>query len=153
MKVIVVSHGSFSKGILESLQMIVGEQEGVVALGIDPHEDREALAARLREALEAREDGEEVLIASDLFHGTPFNVCVALSKQYDFHHITGINLPLLIEIIMDRSMGRSAAQICAHVLQDAPGTVKDVRRLLEDTECDEDEGGMEYEECGAGARG
>ena len=32
MKVIAVSHGSYSKGLVDSVQMLVGEQESLVAV-------------------------------------------------------------------------------------------------------------------------
>ena len=61
---------------------------------------------------------EEVIIASDLFHDTSFNVYVKLSEHYKFKHITGINLPLLIVIMMDRLAGNSALEISNHVMQE-----------------------------------
>ena len=38
MKVIAVSHGSYSKGLVESTQMLVGEQEDLVAYGLFPEQ-------------------------------------------------------------------------------------------------------------------
>lgn len=134
MKIIIVSHGDFAKGILNSVQMLTGEQADVVAFGLYPHEDRELLQEKVREELEHVPEGEEVLILSDLFHGTPFNVCVNLRRDYEFEHITGINLPLFIEVIMDRMMGKSAKEICAEVVPHAADTVKDVNALLENDE-------------------
>ena len=36
MKVIVVSHGDFAKGILSSIQMLLGPQEDLPAFGLYP---------------------------------------------------------------------------------------------------------------------
>ena len=36
MKVIVVSHGSYSQGLVESVQMLFGEQDDLVAYGLFP---------------------------------------------------------------------------------------------------------------------
>lgn len=141
LKIIVVSHGDFARGILNSVQMLAGKQADVVAFGLYPHEDREILQEKVRAELEHAAPGEEVLVLSDLFHGTPFNVCVNLRKDYDFEHITGINLPLFIEIIMDRMAGKSAREICEEVVPHAADTVKDVNALLgqEDEEESEEE--------------
>lgn len=134
MKIIMVSHGDFSKGLLNSVQMLVGEQEDLVAYGLYPQEDREVLQKKIQGELEQKTAGEEVLLLSDIFHGTPFNVGVELMEHYDFYHITGINLSLLVEIIMERSLGKSAAQICENVMAQALSTIKDVRKLLEEAE-------------------
>lgn len=131
MEVIVVSHGDFAKGILSSVQMLLGSQEDLMAFGLYPEEDRDVLTEKVRGVLDSVKGGEEVIIASDLFHGTPFNVCVKLSEHYKFQHITGINLPLLIVIMMDRLAGNSAQEISNHVMQEAAGTVIYVNRILE----------------------
>ena len=43
MKVIAVSHGSFSKGLVESVQMLVGEQENLTAYGLYPENTVDSL--------------------------------------------------------------------------------------------------------------
>ena len=40
MKVIVVSHGSYAKGLVDTVQMIAGEQEDLEAFGLDPQKIR-----------------------------------------------------------------------------------------------------------------
>ena len=136
MKIVVVSHGPFAEGIVGSVQMLVGAQSGLLAFGLAPEEDRTQLQEKVRQVIESA-DGEEVLILSDLFHGTPFNVCVELMEHFSFHHMTGINLPLLVAIIMSRNAGLSASEICAQVMQEAAGTIKDVNLLLAADEEDE----------------
>ena len=38
MKVIVVSHGSYARGLVDTAQMIAGEQEDLEAFGLEPEE-------------------------------------------------------------------------------------------------------------------
>lgn len=38
MKVIVVSHGSYARGLVDTVQMIAGEQEDLEAFGLEPEE-------------------------------------------------------------------------------------------------------------------
>jgi hypothetical protein len=137
MKIVVVSHGPFAEGIVGSVQMLVGAQAGLLAFGLAPEEDRSQLRDKVQKVLESARD-EEVLVLSDLFHGTPFNVCVELMEHFSFHHITGINLPLLVAIIMSRNAGMGAGEIRAQILQEAAGTVKDVNLLLTEHEGDEE---------------
>lgn len=137
MKIVVVSHGDFAEGIVSSVQMLVGVQEDLFAFGIAPEEDREVLRGKVRRVLETAGE-EDVLVLSDLFHGTPFNVCVELMEYFSFHHITGINLPLLVFIIMSRNAGLSAEDIRKRTLREAAGTVKDVNLLLAENEGEEE---------------
>ena len=84
MKVIAVSHGSFSKGLVESVQMLVGEQENLVAYGLYPEQTVASLTEKLEEEIKKTPKGEEILFLTDLFHGSPFNAVVSLMKDHSF---------------------------------------------------------------------
>lgn len=137
MKVIVVSHGGFSKGLVESVQMLVGEQENLVAYGLYPEQTVQTLTDELEQEMKNTPEGEEVLFLTDLFHGSPFNAVVSLMRNYDFHHITGINLPLAITILLERSCTDSVAELCKKVEKSAAETVMYVNKLFEEEEDEE----------------
>lgn len=69
---------------------------------------------------------------TDLFYGSPFKVVLFLMSEYDLYHVTGINLPLMMEVVMGRYAGKSAQQLCRDLLKAAPDTVKDVRELYKE---------------------
>lgn len=129
MRIILVSHGPFSKGLLESVQMVLGEQEKLSAYCLMPEETTAALSQRLETEIRDA-GGDDILFLTDLYHGSPFNVVVSLMRDYHFHHITGINLPLLIEAIMSRNGGVPIQEICDRLVEQAPGTILDVGKLL-----------------------
>lgn len=131
MKVIVVSHGSYAQGMVDTVQMIAGEQKDLEAFGLMPEESVETLKEKIRKSIEDT-GSEEILILTDLFYGSPFNTVVSLMPEYDFYHITGINLPLMMEVIMGRYAGKSAEVICKDVMNAASGTVRDVRELYKE---------------------
>lgn len=128
MKFIVVSHGSFSKGLADSVQMLAGKQEDLVTFSLLPNEPTSALSDRLE--AEIKKTQGDVIVFTDLFHGSPFNVAVQLMKEYDFYHITGINVPLLVEAVMQRSAGASPEAICEGIINAAASTVVDVKAFL-----------------------
>ena len=68
MKVIAVSHGSYSKGLVDSVQMLVGEQENLVAYGLFPEQTVAALTEQLEREVNDTPEGEEILFLTDLFH-------------------------------------------------------------------------------------
>lgn len=137
MKVIVVSHGDFSKGLVNSIQMLVGEQENLVAYSLYPEQTVDSLREELEEEIKKTKEGEDILFLTDLFHGSPFNVVVSLMRDYSFYHITGINLPLAVEVMMGRYMDKNAETICEEILNAAPGTVMDVNKMFEEEEEEE----------------
>ena len=128
MKVIVVSHGSYARGLVDTAQ------EGLEAFGLEPEESVDTLREKIRESIEQTSEGEEVLILTDLFYGSPFNTVISLMSEYDLYHVTGINLPLMMEVVMGRYAGKSAQEVCKDLLKAAPETVKDVRELYKEVE-------------------
>ena len=125
MKVIVVSHGSYARGLVDTAQMIAGEQEDLEAFGLEPEESVDTLREKIRESIEQ---------TTDLFYGSPFNTVISLMSEYDLYHVTGINLPLMMEVVMGRYAGKSAQEVCKDLLKAAPDTVKDVRELYKEVE-------------------
>lgn len=136
MKIILVSHGPFSKGLMESVQMVLGEQQDLTAHCLMPEETPAALSERLE--AEIKEAGsDDILFLTDLYHGSPFNVVVSLMRDYRFHHITGINLPLLIDALMSRNGGLPIQDICERLVEQAPGTILDVDNLFKKEDVEE----------------
>lgn len=134
MKVIVVSHGSYARGLVDTVQMIAGKQEGLEAFGLESEESVDTLKEKIRQSIEQASQEEEILILTDIFYGSPFNTVISLMPEYDLYHVTGINLPLMMEVIMGRISGKHAEEICKELLKAAPDTVRDVRELYKEVE-------------------
>ena len=134
MKVIVVSHGSYARGLVDTVQMIAGKQEDLEAFGLEPEESVYTLKEKIRQSIEQASQEEEILILTDIFYGSPFNTVISLMPEYDLYHVTGINLPLMMEVIMGRISGKHAEEICKELLKAAPDTVRDVRELYKEVE-------------------
>lgn len=134
MKVIVVSHGSYARGLVDTVQMIAGKQEDLEAFGLEPEESVDTLKEKIRQSIEQASQEEEILILTDIFYGSPFNTVISLMPEYDLYHVTGINLPLMMEVIMGRISGKHAEEICKELLKAAQDTVRDVRELYKEVE-------------------
>lgn len=139
MRIILVSHGSFSKGLFETIEMVLGPQENLAYAGLFPHEGVEVIQNRIEKEIQRANPGEEVLILSDLFYGSPFNAVMALMPSYPVEHLTGINVPLLMEIIMMRGNGLNARQICEQAVELSKNTVMDVNTYLKELMKEENE--------------
>ena len=102
-EVIIISHGQLAKGILDASSMIIGEQEKVSTLCLTPDQSVDAFKEKLSNLLNQSNSKEGVLILADLFGGTPANTAAAIADDKEkVEIITGINLPLLIELLSSR---------------------------------------------------
>ena len=95
--IILISHGPLSKAILESAQLICGEQENVKTFGLYLGDSVDTFRNQVRAAIEESLSRGDLLVLTDIQSGSPFNVTCAAMGDYKFRHITGMNLPMVIE--------------------------------------------------------
>ena len=91
--------------------MIVGEQENVAAVVLQPSEGPDDIRKKIEEAA-ASFDTDEVLVLADLWGGTPFNQANSIYEQNKdkWAIVAGLSLPMLIEALTGRySMNESHA--------------------------------------------
>jgi len=102
--IVLISHGDFAKGLLDAAKMITGEVEQIACIGLQPKDDIDQLVERIREAVNQVDDEKGVLLMVDLFGASPFNASgrLVLAQQDHLELITGMNLPMLVEILVAR---------------------------------------------------
>lgn len=103
--IIIISHGAFCEGLLNSLQMVAGDTYGVRAVSLIPGESPEAYREKLALVLEGFHDASDsgTIILSDIAGGTPYLSAAYLSKQYKIGLISGMNMPMLLTLAMERT--------------------------------------------------
>jgi PTS system mannose-specific IIA component len=131
--VIVISHGDLSKAIVETAQMIVGEQEAVETFGLYLGDSVDLFRERVTEAVRERLRHNDVMVVTDMQSGSPFNVAVAAMEEHRFRHFTGMNLPMLLEIFSSRPYC-SLEEVSDELVGKTTETILDVNKFLEEME-------------------
>lgn len=123
--IILASHGEFAEGILQSGQMIVGEQENVKAVTLMPSEGPDDIRRKMEEAV-ASFDSDEVLFLVDLWGGTPFNQANTLFEDHKdkWAIVAGLNLGMLIEAFTGRFGMDKAQDIARAIIEPGKDSVK-----------------------------
>ncbi|EQF26132.1 PTS system fructose IIA component family protein [Clostridioides difficile CD160] len=98
-KIILASHGEFSKGLLDSVKMIVGDLANCVSsYSLYPGQSASDFALELEKIIV--EDKEcEYIILSDLYGAS---VCTAMLRLTNLHNVnlfSGMNLNLVLELL------------------------------------------------------
>ena len=95
--VVVVTHGQLATELVNSTEMIVGDLPRFTAVSIGWHEDTQDARDEIAAAIGRVQQGQGVLILTDMFGGTPSNLAMTfLSDTVEV--ITGVNLPMLIKL-------------------------------------------------------
>ena len=113
--IIVGTHGEFANGILESAQMILGEdlvKSGVRAVILKRGEGPENVIEKYKKAIAELGNPERVLFLNDLRGGTPYNAASTLAVG-DEHYgiVAGVNFPMLIGMIQEQMTDDGSATI------------------------------------------
>ena len=96
--VVLTSHCNLAEEMLTTAELIVGPLKACRVVSMDPHQAVDILVGQLKEAVRAVDQGEGVLILTDLFGGTPANISLSLLGP-KVEVVCGMNLPMLIKLI------------------------------------------------------
>jgi PTS system mannose-specific IIA component len=101
--ILLVTHGDFGKELLKSSEIIIGNIENAETISFNLGENYDQLSKEVEEAIDRLTNNDELIVFTDMYGGSPFNAVCKSMKNKKFHHITGINFPLFIDIAVNRS--------------------------------------------------
>lgn len=100
--IVIVCHGDLADGFVSAASMILGESENLKTVSVDVTQEPETIQETVHEAIQAVNKGDGVIILTDLFGGTPTNVCLPFLEPGKIEIITGANLPIVVKLLKDR---------------------------------------------------
>ena len=99
--ILITSHGGMAEGMMQSVKMLVGEQEHLDYVTFGEEMGSDELDELYGEKITGVSPDNQYLVLCDIKGGTPFNVVSRYSfKNEDVAGIYGMNLPILIEAIV-----------------------------------------------------
>jgi mannose/fructose/sorbose-specific phosphotransferase system IIA component len=126
--VVVCTHSDFAEGIRNAVEMILGEQEDFDVVCFREGEDMLELADRIKAVTARYEDaGEKYVVCADLFGATPFNASAAALAEADTSVITGVNLPILLQLLGERDSYEDYDAFLLGTMESAKDSMKIVK--------------------------
>lgn len=129
--IVLVSHGHLAQEFAKTLEHIVGLQEKIETISLFPNDDIEAKRKEILDAVNNVDDGQGVVILTDMFGGTPSNLAHSLLEGRNVEIVAGMNLPLLIKlasarksnalheaVLLAQEAGRKYIHVASHVLKE-----------------------------------
>ena len=96
--IVIVTHLKLGEELLAVAELIVGKLKQFQAVSINPKEGVEEIRERISEAIRKVDKGKGILILTDMFGGTPSNICLSFLEEWKIEVITGVNLPMLLKL-------------------------------------------------------
>lgn len=100
---VLVTHGELAQHFVQAMEHVVGPQEAVRAISIGPDDDMEQRRTDILKSVGEVEQGDGVIVLTDMFGGTPSNLAISILDKAKVEVIAGINLPMLIKLAGNRS--------------------------------------------------
>ncbi|WP_298680293.1 PTS fructose transporter subunit IIA [uncultured Lentibacter sp.] len=102
--IVIVAHGGLAQEYLAAVEHVVGRQQGVRAVTIEADCDRPAKEEEICAAADGVDQGEGVVVVTDMFGGSPSNLSLMACRCDNRRILYGANLPMLIKLAKSRHM-------------------------------------------------
>jgi PTS system mannose-specific IIA component len=102
--IVLVTHGELGRMLIETAGGIVGETPYCRAVAIDTTKDMDTILGEVKKAVKECDQGQGVLVLTDMFGGTPTNISLSLLVVGKLEVVTGVNLPLLLKVLGNREI-------------------------------------------------
>lgn len=107
--IVIVAHGGLAGEYLSAVEHVVGKQTGIVAIPIAVDCDRDDKRQEILQAANSVDQGDGVVVVTDMFGGSPSNLSIPACCKSDRKILYGANLPMLVKLAKSRHKSVDAA--------------------------------------------
>ena len=99
--IVVCTHSALADGFKQAIEMLMGPQEYFENIGLYEGDDIMDLSKKIIERIKSMQTHKNVIF-TDLFGASPTNAAALALVDIDATVITGVNLPMIAEILTSR---------------------------------------------------
>lgn len=104
--ILLITHGTFGESLVQNACHVLNKRPAQIAqLGVAAQDDPLDLLATARQLRDAVDDGQGVLILTDIWGATPANLAVKMLEPGRTEGLAGVNLPMLLRAVSYREKG------------------------------------------------
>lgn len=104
--IVLVTHTEYGLYLLKAAELILGPQENCFFVSVDVTKEVEKSLAEIKSGVKQADQGDGVVLLTDMFGGTPTNLSLSLLNlgEHELEVITGVNLPMLLRVLGSRKL-------------------------------------------------
>lgn len=95
---LILTHGGLARELMAAAEVIAGGLPNFDALSLDWRDGHEEAREKIESCLAHLDQGQGILILTDMYGGTPFNVARQLAEPGRIEVICGVNLPMVLRL-------------------------------------------------------
>ncbi|MBW1785577.1 MAG: PTS sugar transporter subunit IIA [Deltaproteobacteria bacterium] len=100
--ILIISHCDLGKEFLNAAELILGGLDAADSISITETSDSAKILKTISEKIKALDQGQGVLVLTDMFGGTPSNLSLSFLKEERVEVLSGVNLPMVVAVAQDR---------------------------------------------------
>jgi PTS system mannose-specific IIA component len=128
---VLLTHSFVGRELIATAEYLLGQMDGIVSVSLDGKNDAVQARKIIADAIQSVDEGEGVLILTDLFGGSPSNLAFSFLDQAKIEVITGLNLPMVLTFWNYRK-GRDLVELAACVKLSGRRNILVARTLKEE---------------------
>ncbi|HCD9884295.1 TPA: PTS fructose transporter subunit IIA [Enterococcus faecium] len=131
--IVITTHSTLCEGYLKATKLILmNDATGISAVPFKENTSPDDFEESMKEII-SQHHLQPLIILTDLIGGTPNNVSIKQLNNNRIQIIAGINLPLLLELLMAQSAGKSIEEIdFKKLLNNSQKSMVHINSLLKD---------------------
>lgn len=98
--VLLISHGNLGLSLADCAHHVLGRvPDNLAIMGVEKHDDPEAKRLEAEGLIAQLEQGDGVVVLTDMVGGTPANITGRLVQAGRVEAVAGVNLPMLVRAL------------------------------------------------------
>ena len=120
---LILTHAGLARELVEAAAMILGREPEFDSLSLSWTEPFEDSAAKTREALSKLDGAGGILILTDMYGGTPYNVAASFHRPGEIEVVSGVNLPMVVRLGCPGVSEMEVRELAAWIQSKARGAI------------------------------
>jgi mannose PTS system EIIA component len=102
--ILIITHGTLGESLIHCASHVMGSRPPfLMQLGVTPHDDPQHIIPQAIKLVRQLDQGDGVLVFSDVFGATPCNIATRLLIPGKVEGVAGVNLPMLVRALTYRN--------------------------------------------------
>lgn len=103
--ILIIAHGTLGESLIDCASHVMGGKPAFLScLAVETHDDPASLINKAQSIIPGLDQGDGVLVLSDMYGATPCNVVTKLIKPNMVEGVAGVNLPMLVRTLTYRDV-------------------------------------------------
>jgi mannose PTS system EIIA component len=126
--VVVATHGKLAEELIRTAEAVVGKIEQISPMSIEASSPD--MRGDLKAAIQQVDQGDGVLLLTDIYGGSPTNLCLSFLTERKVEVVTGVNLPMLLQLPSVRNAKGGIAAVAQKLVEAGQKSVTNASEAL-----------------------